>query len=200
MALTVEQLAAYAATQGAPVTGEVSSITRHYNIKGNMIAADIAISQVSKAITLEHRNPTILKAVPMAPKPLIGPSMIGPHTIVPMMTNKFGLASGTSAASISPQSIFPWLGSFSVLTIRWAGQVVGRLLMDMADRHQFSHIGQRLDDKLKMRVDTGRGEGRGRHINVRGADGATPGDQDDSYDSPSEWWEFWKRWFNEPPF
>jgi len=54
-------------------------------------------------------------------------------------------------------------------------------------------IGQKAARNVGLRVRTNAGEGRGRHMNIRGRDGASPGDQHDAYDEPdgSTWFQPW---------
>lgn len=96
----------------------------------------------------------------------------------------------------TPASLFGMASSVGVLLIKWAGpKVVARIPMLIEANHPMQRLGMWIDNRLIMAIDTGVGEGRGRHINVRGADGATPGDQDDAYDEPgtAQWWN-WGNW------
>lgn len=192
-----------------PVTGPIVSVTRHgdmteaeysgtlkrLNINADMIRADNAIVRTTQVISAAVRNPSVLAVKPVPPMPNYGPIRIGPTTIVPKLTNFQGVPSGIYGTSINPFSIRNWfMGSMGVLKILMSNKIVGSILMEMLDMDMFSRIGQKMDSSLKLKFDTQRGEGRGRYVNVRGADGATPGDGDDAYDDPCEWWEIWCRW------
>lgn len=45
---------------------------------------------------------------------------------------------------------------------------------------------------VRLRVNTGKGAGRGRYVRPRGEGGELPDDDADPYEQPSDWWEFWK--------
>lgn len=45
---------------------------------------------------------------------------------------------------------------------------------------------------VRLRHHTGRGAGRGAYVRPRAEGGASPDDDADPYEQPSEWWEFWK--------
>lgn len=173
------------------------AIKRSVNLRSTIQLQDAAIDRTAVVATPAMRNPVVLKAVAVPPVPNVSMGRIGPQTIVPLMTNREGVASGTGMrAVLFPTSIVPApkvqaLSTMGVLLVQWGGKVVAQMAMIAVQQEVFSRIGKKLDNRLKFHLDTQRGEGRGRHVNVRGQDGATPGDQDDVYDEPSQWWEFW---------
>lgn len=178
-----------------------ATVAKQVSLRANMVNADVKISQVTGRKIVNVRNPVVLKVVPVPPKILVPPLMIGPTTIVPRAITRSGIAGGVNGGTLAPQTILDTLFQLQgVLSLIWQGRVLGRMLFASAESGGLSRVGQRFDSGFRFQVDTQKGEGRGRHVNVRGKDGSTPGDQHDAYDSPSEWWEFWKKWFNSPPF
>ena len=155
-----------------------------------LVVADIAIAKVANVLPEAERNPVVLALVAVPPVPLVSPKMIAPTTIVPEMTNSYGQVGGTVRAQIAESTMQAIGAEAGVLMIQIGKRVLGMIAMKMADEAVFKRLGQRLDSALRLKFDTQQGEGRGRHVNVRGRDGATPGDQSDVYDDPSYWWQF----------
>jgi hypothetical protein len=188
---------------GAELIGGVSYITRHGDVSSaelekaakmwgvnlylNKDAAKLAIDNTYKIIDDSKRNPTAIKVVAVPPVVNLSPTKLGPETIIPDL-GYFGAMS----SSINPStSLGGFVGGSGILTILWKGLKVAMLVADLAEHKTFQKLGQRLDPNLRMRFDTNRGEGRGRYVTVRGADGAVGGEKG-GYDQPSQWWEWWK--------
>ncbi len=104
--------------------------------------------------------------------------------------NKLQYGSIASVFSPIPLSIFGIGTEIGVLVITMGKAYLAEIAMDFASGGM-ERVSKKLAKGFSSRIKTGRGEGRGRHVNIRGADGATPGDQDDVYDDPCKWYEFW---------
>lgn len=158
------------------------------NLWANAQIVAAAVDRTQVVLGENERNPVVLTSMAVPPVPNIAPSMIGPQTIIP------GIGLAAMEFSVVPEpSILPWaMVANGLLSFFWNGIKVGMIVADLQEHQSFSRMGQRLDAHFKMRFDTNRGEGRGRYVHVRGADGAVAGDKG-GYNAPSQWWEFWKR-------
>lgn len=131
---------------------------------------------------------------------------LAPATIVPRMPTQLV---PEYEAVLARYTTVPGVFSPAPFSIAGIGTVVGTLLVHVGKRlaveiameilsgpfnqNQMERIGHKAHGGASMRIRTNAGEGRGRHMNLRGRDGATPGDQNDAYDEPDDntWYQPW---------
>ncbi len=151
-----------------------------------------------RELTLLNEYKSELSVMPYVAPAVRVPSTIMPETIVPDMGTALVpeyaqvralYNSVPGVFSPAPVSILGLgTGGLGTLVIKLGTRAIASIAMDMAASHLMERVGSKVDRAVTMRLDTNRGEGLGRHMNIRGRDGATPGDQGDTYDEPDNNW------------
>ncbi len=151
-------------------------------------------------------NKSGLKAVSVVDQVVTVEPGLGHTTIVPQFSTSLVPEYSVVTAiyktvpgffSPAPVSIFGIGRIIGVLEVRLGKRVVAQMAMDLsAARATQDRVGFTMVSSVTLRIRSGSGEGRGRPMNLRGADGATPGGSDDAYDEPgTKWYEPWT-WFS----
>jgi hypothetical protein len=172
------------------------------NIGANKQKAEYAVQAVSVKKSVGQKNPVTLAVISTAPVLTMAPTAIGPKTIVPKILGAGGeLASGMSGASAMAPSLIQFASSMAgMMKVIYGNRVVGQMTMAVTQtllEGLFTRLGQKLDSRVRVMVDTQKGEGVGRRVGVRGEGGAHA-DKGEVYEpyEEDEWWEFWKwDWF-----
>lgn len=145
---------------------------------------------------------SVLKIMPIIPviesvSPSLSFGTIIPKISMPLVP---AIAAGgtvfSAGGSFSPvaSSILGLGTAVGVMLIELGRHVVAQIAMEMAQEvasGAMERVGKRLDSRLKIRMQTSKGPGKGRHVTVRGPGAAIRHDSEEPYDEPCDWYEFW---------
>lgn len=162
----------------------------------------------SWAATLAGRRnrlaaPSVLVQKRVIPAVVETPRTQAVASIIPSVV-EHPTATLTGGMQIGTSNGIPWSANPGAMGIPFVQEAIGTLIVMIGSRVVASMAAQiagttvsglaytvgRAD--VRLRVNTGRGHGRGAYTRPRGEGGAMPDDDADPYEQPSEWWEFWK--------
>lgn len=212
MALSVDQ---YVAQQQDKVRLEATSKRRHEITRA--VQKKAKVSRKKKITTFaesvrrkrgQAREATpvrVMKTVVAVPPVVLPPRSQGLYNLVPKAT-EYPTAKMVGNTNPVAGTGIPWSINPMAVGIPFVKEIIGTLFMMIAtdvvaqfaskisgsDMMGLSYNVKAGRSMVRVRVDTGRGPGRGRYVRPRAEGGEQPDDDADPYEQPSEWWEFWK--------
>lgn len=150
----------------------------------------------------EYTEKRVITTVKVVPAIVEKPRTQAVASVIPTAT-EHPTVSLVGMAEAGTGGKIPWSVNPNAMGLPFINDVIGTLLVvagtkvlaAMASKisgAQLQSANFTVGSRIQLKVDTGRGAGRGRYTRPRAEGGELPDDDADPYEQPSEWWEFWK--------
>ncbi len=143
---------------------------------------------------------TVMRVIPAIVEP---PRTQAIASIIPTVV-EFPTAKLVGNYNSGTSTGIPWSANPSAMGLPFVKEAIGTLMV-MIGTQMVAAMASRIAgtsisgveyttgrQDVRLRVNTGKGPGRGRYIRPRGEGGEFSDDDADPYEQPSDWWEFWK--------